>query len=223
MGKKPKRPKESAAGRRWRAARPFVGFALTLAAAGVVLLGVQFLGKEALRGLGPRDRYRVRFADVQCDPPPGTDRATFLAEVRYAANFPETFNALDDADRDKLSAAFTAHPWVERVEDVSVEPPLTVRVKLTFRTPLMSVPVADGGTRVVDRNGVLLPEMSTPSVTELVNRVPAPVLPAGQMWADDTVLRAVDLVKTYKPIRLEQLPTGWRLTRPDGKTLHVGP
>jgi hypothetical protein len=189
-----------------------------------VLLGVQFLGDKALRGLGPRDRYRVRFADVQCDPPPNTDRATFLAEVRYAAGFPETFNALDDADRDKLATAFAAHPWVERVEDVSVEPPLTVRVKLTFRTPLMSVPVVGGGTRVVDRNGVLLPETNTPSgVAELVNRVPAPVLPAGQMWADDTVLRAVDLVKTYKPIRLEKTPTGWRLTQPDGKALHVGP
>jgi hypothetical protein len=223
MGKKPKKSKDSAQPRGWRrAGRRVVVLALTLAVATAVLFGLRSLGDEALRGLGPRERFRVRFADVQCDSPPGTDRSTFLTEVRYTSGFPETFNALDPADRDRLSAAFASHPWVESVDDVSVEPQTVVRVKLTFRTPLMKVLVEGGGVRIVDRRGVLLPEMSAPSaVSELLTRVPAPTTPAGQVWADDTVRRAVDLVKTYQPLRLEQLPSGWRLTRPDGKTLHV--
>ena len=41
-------------------------------------------------------------------------------------------------------------------------------------------------------------------------------------WADDTVRRAVELVRAYHPRRLEKTPAGWRLTGADGKTLTVG-
>lgn len=221
MGKKPKKRTDS--GRWWRAARPAVAVVLTLAVVGGVLLALRSLGDEALRGIGPRDRYRVRFADVRCDPPPGTDRPTFLTEVRYAADFPETFNALDPADRDRLAAAFAGHPRVEAVTGVTVEPQTVVRVTLTFRTPVLAVTLADGSTRVVDGHGVLLPETAaSPGLPVLATRVPPPTTPAGKVWPDDTIQRAVELVKAYAPVRLERIWVGWRLTQPDGQMLVVG-
>ena len=47
---------------------------VTLAAVAGLLYGLARLGDEARRRIGPRDRYTVRFADVECDTPPGRDR-----------------------------------------------------------------------------------------------------------------------------------------------------
>src|SRR5262249_23704828 len=77
-----------------RGARKVLAVALTLAAAGGLVWGVARLGELARSGVGPRDRYAVRFADIQCDAPPGLDRPTFLSEVRYVANLPEAIQAL---------------------------------------------------------------------------------------------------------------------------------
>ncbi|MDB5312107.1 MAG: ftsQ [Gemmataceae bacterium] len=222
--KKPRKPKDAVppAGSWWRTMRPAALALLTLVLAGGLLAGLGQLGDEALRRIGPRDRYKVRFVDVECDPPPNTNRPTFLAEVRYVGNFPDTFNALDPADRVRLSAAFAAHPWVEAVEGVAVEPATLVRVRLKFRTPVLAVKVDGGAVRLVDGNKVLLPEAVTPpGVAELADTVPVPPTPAGQVWADETVKRAVEVVVAYKPTRLEKMVRGWRLTLPDGRVLQV--
>jgi hypothetical protein len=195
---------------------------LTLGVVAGLLFGLARLGDEARRRLGPRDRYAARFADVECDAPPGLDRPTFLAEVRYAASFPESFQLLDPKLPDRLAAAFAAHPWVESMTGVDVEPPARVRVRLRFRSPVLAVTTDGGQVRLVDAAGVLLPATAPPAgLPELVNPVPPPETPAGRVWADDTVRRAAELVTAYKPVRLERTPSGWRLTQPDGRVLVV--
>jgi hypothetical protein len=196
---------------------------LTLAAVAGLLYGLGRLGDEARRRVGPRERYLVRFADVECDAPPGLDRAAFLAEVRYVGKHPETFNLNAAEDTDRLSASFAAHPWVKGVEGIDVEPPARVRVRLRFRAPVLAVKT-EAGIRLVDDGGVLLPVSAVPEgVAELLAAIPAPAVGAGQVWGYETVRRAAELVVTYKPRSLEKTPTGWRLTMPDGKVLVIGP
>jgi len=204
---------------RWRPALRVFG---TLAAVFAIVLVVNLIGGEALRRIGQHGRYRVAFAEVKCDPPRGLDRAAFLNEVRYLSGFPETFHPLDESDRTKLAAAFARHPWVEHVEDVIVEPGTIVRVKLTYRTPALAVPVEGGAVRLVDPQGILLPESLPPAdVAELVNVVPVPAVSAGESWPDDLVIRSLDLMKSYPISKLERMATGWRLTRRDGTSLTI--
>ncbi|HJZ55180.1 MAG TPA: hypothetical protein VKE74_09490 [Gemmataceae bacterium] len=206
---------------RSRALRPLVAVGFTLGVVAALLFGLGWLGDEARKRLGPHDRYRVRFADIDCDAPPGIDRPTFLSEVRYIGDLPDTFQILDPDLGAKLTAAFAAHPWVESVDGVDVEPPGRVRVRLRFRTPVLLVRLAGGG-RLVDGNGVLLPLSDVPpGLAELASLVPPPQSPAGRPWDDATVRRAVELEKTYRPRQLEKTPTGWRLTGADGKVLHI--
>ena len=221
MARTPRKSKDAIPqARRWRSALAIV---ITLAVACGIFLAFDQLGGEALRRIGLRERYRVAFTDVRCEAPPGLDRRTFLTEVRYVAKFPEFFNALDDADREQLGKAFAAHPWVEAVEGVSVEPGDAVTVRLKFRVPVLAVRVDRGAVRLVDGHGVLLPEAEEPrSVAELLNIVPAPTSPAGQVWHDDTVRRAVEMVKAYRPKSLELTAKGWRLIQADGKAMSVG-
>ncbi|MBX9585295.1 MAG: hypothetical protein K2X87_33735 [Gemmataceae bacterium] len=218
-GRKPK-PRPTAA-RRWP--RRVAAALVTLAAAAGAVVAVRWVGDEATSRIARHDRYAVPFAEVEFDPPPGTGRDTFLAEVRYAGQPPDPVHPLDPADRGRLAAAFAAHPWVEAAEVVAADPPAAVRVRLRFRTPVLAVRQTDGPIRLVDGEGVLLPPSPVPAgVAELTTPVPPPSAAAGRVWDDETVRRAVELVKAYRPAKLEKTPTGWRLILPDGKVLSVG-
>jgi hypothetical protein len=220
MPRKPAKTPDPAG--RMRSPRFILAVLVTLVAVAGVLFGLGYLGDAARDRLGPRDRYLVRFADVECDVPPGHGRESFLAEVRYVGNAPESFQLLDPDLGPELSTAFAAHPWVEGVDGVDPQPPNRVRVRLRFRTAVLAVRLEGGGVRLVDANAVLLPGPGEgQGLAELVTPVKEPPSPAGQVWVDDTVKRAVELVRVYQPRRLEKTPAGWRLTGADGKTLHV--
>jgi hypothetical protein len=223
--KQPKTPAtsgSSGSGNSGRLARRLIAVVLTLAAVAGLVWGVAWLGDEARRGIGPRDRYAVRFADVACDPPPGYERAAFLSEVRYISDFPESFQSLDPDLHTKLAAAFTAHPWVAAVEGVSVDASGAVRVALRHRVPALAVKTEGGTVRVVDAGAVLLPvAASAAGLPELTSPVPAPTTRDGRVWDNAVVRRAAELVAAHKPRTLEKTPQGWRLTTTDGKTLLV--
>ncbi len=214
-----KKPPAPRSGRAWRMA---AAVAVTLAVVVGAVFALGQLGDEALLRVGARDRYRTPFAGVACDTPPGLDRPTFLAEVRYVGGLPETVNAVDPAERGRVAAAFAKHPWVEAVGGVTAEPGGVVRVALRFRSPVLAVTTAEGTPRLLDHTGVLLPVGPTPpGVAELTGRVPAPRAAAGEVYDDADVRRALDLTTTYRPTRLEPVAGGWRLTLADGKQLVV--
>jgi hypothetical protein len=209
-----------AAGSPWRTVTAVL---LTLAVVGGGVLALGRFGDEATRRIGGRDRYRTPFADISCDTPPGLDRPTFLAEVRYAAGLPEAVNPLEVAERERLAAGFARHPWVERVDGVTPEPGGVVRVALKFRVPVLAVTTTDREPRLLDRYGVLLPVTPTPPlVAELTGTVPPPRVAAGEVWEDADVHRALELRQAYSAQRLERVLGGWRLTLGDGKVLVVG-
>jgi hypothetical protein len=189
-----------------------------------VVLAIARLGDEAGRAVADRDRYTVRLADVECDAPPGLDRAAFLAEVRYLADVPEAVQSVDPDLPARLSAAFARHPWVAEVVGVTVGPGAAVRVGLRFRVPVLAVRVAgEPDPRAVDRAAVLLPHGApTDGLPLLATPVRPPATPAGEVWADPAVRRAAELAETYRPRRIEKSDKGWRLIRDNGPTLVVG-
>src|SRR5438445_11816591 len=82
--------------------RRVLAISVTLLVAVGLVLGLGWLGDLARHHLGPRDRYRVSFSQIECEPPPGKDRATFLSEVRYVSSFPDSFQLLDSELASKL-------------------------------------------------------------------------------------------------------------------------
>ena len=71
--------------------------------------------------------------------------------------------------------------------DVAIE---AARIALTYRTPVLAVPVA-GAVRAVDRHGVLLPKSArTEGLPVFKEKAAPPTGPAGTRWGDEAVERA---------------------------------
>lgn len=196
----------------------------------VLLLGV--VGLNALLRGHFRDGQRctLAFGDIECAPPGQLSREEFLGEVQYLAHWPDEINLLDDGLPAHLHLSFAAHPWVEAVESVRIEPPHRVVVLLRYRTPALAVvqpddktaawiPARDGRTklpgRVVDRRGVLLPlAAGDPQLPVLYGTVPAPTGHTGQPWGDEGVAQAAAVAVLLAPYQ-QQLKLNW-FERRDG-------
>jgi hypothetical protein len=204
--------------------RPWLKVGLALALAGGAVAGLAWVGEQAGLSVAGRDRYAVKVADISCDSPPGTDRATFLTEVRYLGDLPETVQTVDPGTPDRLTAAFAVHPWVASVERIAVTPEGEIHAALRFRVPVLKVTVSGEPTpRVVDATGVLLP-LTAPTVglAELAGEVFPPAVQAGKPWLDPDVKRAAELAQTFGAKRVEKTDKGWRITQAGGKVLLVG-
>ncbi|HZZ77640.1 MAG TPA: hypothetical protein VFE62_03920 [Gemmataceae bacterium] len=145
-------------------------------------------GDEYLRG---RERYDLPFTDIDCNPPVGMERKTFLEQVRYYASppLPERVNVLDEQLLARLRDGFAKHPWVEKVDAIDIKPPHHVSVKLTHRTPALAVKFGKD-VFAVDRSGILLPR-DAPTLGLPVYDIDAPEPKGvGQRWGDANVEEA---------------------------------
>ena len=189
---------------------------------GVMVIIVWF-GGQAGQHVTSRDRYALRFTDISTDVPPGTDKLTFLTEVRFLDKWPEAVQVVEPTLKERLAATFAKHPWVSEVTNVTIGADASIRVELKFRVPVLLINVKGEEPRVVDRHAVILPPLPHhETLPTLVNAQLPPKLQAGLIWPDDTVKRAADLAHTYKPTQIEKTDKGWRLTQADGKVLIVG-
>jgi hypothetical protein len=197
---------------------------LTSAVAAALIGGVVWFGTRAGEEVAADPRFSARFADIDCPAPPGRSRETFLSEVRYLGKAPETIQSVDPALGERLAAMFRRHPWVDTVDGVDVSADRAVRVRLTFRVPVLLVRVP-GGTpaeRLVDAAGVLLPPAPLPAgVAVLANEMPPPSVEAGKVWDDPTVTRAATLARDFQAVRVEKTDRGWRVTQANGRVLSV--
>ena len=205
----------------------FAVLARSLLAVGMVVAvvaAVSWLGDRAGQRVADQPRYQSAVADIRCEPPPGTERAAFLSEVRHLGGLPEAVSAVDPQTPATLAAAFARHPWVEAVDGVTVAADRTVTVGLTFRTPTLAVRVAgDLDAKVVDRRGVLLPAPAD-GLPVLTPSVPPPAPKAGEKWPGEVVTRAAELADQHRAqrlLRVEKVSDGWRLVRAEGRPLVV--
>jgi hypothetical protein len=112
---------------------------------------------------------------------------------------------------------------VASVDAVTVESSNVVTVKLTYRTPVLAIPVGTA-KRAVDAKGILLPASApTDGLPEWLNAPPLPPdATAGKPWPDDLVVRAASVAAEHKPKTIERTTQGWQVVQPDGKKLIVG-
>ena len=218
-----KKPPTRSTGAGWHLLKTAAKSLFALALAFGVLAGLVGLGKRAGTDVAPNARYTVAFADIETAAPSGQDRKTFLTEVRFLSDLPETLQSVDPKLAEHLKAAFNKHPWVLGVDEVAVAPNGQIRVGLKFREPVLAIRIGgEPNPRVIDRHGVLLPTNApTAKLPVLINpRVPIGIS-AGQKWPDPDVQRAVELVLLYPCQKIERVLLGWVITQADGRVRRI--
>jgi hypothetical protein len=174
-------------------------FVAVVVVAAVLFAGLMAVDSFARARIADDERYRVAFADIDCEPPPGMTRAEFLDEVQYYdRSAPTRFSLLEPDLQPKLATSFTRHPWVYVVV-VELKRPNTVRVAVTYRKPVLAIDVTpstpghDSGPklrslRAVDGSGFVLPKKA-PLAGDIVvlEKAPQPKNSEGQKWGDPLV------------------------------------
>ncbi|HTU93950.1 MAG TPA: hypothetical protein VMF69_27975 [Gemmataceae bacterium] len=173
-----------------------------------LLLGMVAAGRAARVSLHDRADYSLAFADIDCRPPEGMSRAAFLNEVRSLASQPAALHLLDEDLSAGLHRAFLAHPWVESVRRVAIDPlasasrraKTSVRIEMEYRRAVLAISTADGKKRMVDHYGILLPESAPPGhLPVLISEVAAPAGTPGSHWGDARVAAAARTVALLHP------------------------
>lgn len=163
-----------------------------------------------------QDAYQVDPQDVEITATPSWIRSDVRDEALRAGGLDKSPSVLDGDLTERVSAAFAAHPWVERVDRVTKLHPARVEVDLVYRRPVCMVELPNGynGVYPVDAAGVLLPTNDfTPEVAEQYPRlVGALALPAGKVgaaWGDSGVTGgasvAAALAECWLPLKLQRI------------------
>ena len=95
--------------------------------------GLILLGRWAGVRLQTDEPYQASLESIECDAPPGMSRIDFLKEVHYLSPNEDRFSVLRPQLIEYLRGLFEKHPAVEALEEVNVEPPRRVVVKLRFK------------------------------------------------------------------------------------------
>ncbi len=141
--------------------------------------------------------YIVTQDKVAITPPPGWIHSDVRAEVFRDASLDGPLSILDDGLLERISNAFSLHPWVAKVVSVSRKPMARMEVKLEYRRPVCMVE-APGEPLPVDVEGRLLPSgdfspVEKSSYLRLTGIDSVPMGPAGQPWGDGRVVGGAEI------------------------------
>ena len=161
-------------------------------------------------GGSPRE-YIVTQDKVAITPQPGWIHSDVRAEVFRNASLDGPLSILDDNLPERISNAFSLHPWVAKVVSVSRKPMARMVVELVYRRPVCMVE-APGEPLPVDVEGRLLPSgdfspVEKSSYLRLVGIDTVPMGPAGQPWGDGRVVGGAEIAAA--------LGDAWRELRVD--------
>jgi len=220
--------------------RTLIGLILVLAIfAGLGALGWHFV-KERIEH---KPDYRLAADKITISPPPDWVPERFVEDVLQSSGLDRAGSLLDATLPQKLTEAFAAHPWVERVEQVIPRFPSGAEIRLSYRVPIALVEVSQRGIFLVDRNGVLLPPdylSDSERRSEYLTIQGIQSMPLGSVgtpWGDPIVQVAAQLSATLadiaKPLNLarivpitEEMPSGtriaWQLRTAAGTEIHWG-
>ena len=175
-------------------AQPLLCAALVLA----IFCGSWYVVWRQVRGrVMSSAEYFVTAESLEIPPLPEWIPSDIRAEVLRNASLEGRISALEEDALPRIAAAFSLHPWVEKVRRLAKRAPARVVVELEYRRPVLMVETP-AGLLPVDARGILLPSDDFSPVERAgyprlvgVNSVP-PVMP-GEPWGDARVVGAAEI------------------------------
>ena len=178
----------------WGPGRPLALGGLLVA---VLLVGSHLVWKAVRPHVLSSDDYLVGPQKVEITPLPDWIHTDVRAEVFRNASLDAPLSIMDDDLAERISNAFSLHPWIAKVGQVKRLPLGRVTVELAYRRPVCMVEVR-GDLLPVDVRGVLLPVEDFSPVEKgryprLAGVDTLPVATVGQCWGDPRVVGGAEI------------------------------
>lgn len=202
----------------------------------MLLIGVAVIGTcvwggfavwQQIRGeVAASDDYRLTPDEIEITPAPPWVRGDVRAEALRSAGLDGQMSILDDDLVQKIQTAFSLHPWVASVGQVSKQHPAHVDVDLTYRRPVAMVEVHENGADglyPVDIDGVLLPSndfspLEARSYPRLAGVESSPMGSVGSRWGDPVVSGGARIAAALAPHWAEWKLWSIRWIKPGAKS-----
>ncbi len=148
--------------------------------------------------------YQLDPLEIGVTPPPPWVHADVRDQVVRSAGLGSGLSILDDGLVERVYQAFSLHPWVAKVEQVSKRLPAHVEVSLVYRRPVAMVKVQDG-LYPVDNDGVLLPtddfsSADAKTYPRLEGVESSPLGSVGTHWGDPIVAGGAKIGEVLAPL-----------------------
>ncbi len=196
----------------------------TAVAAGVLLGGWYLVWREVRQRVLSSSGYVVGPQQVEITPLPKwvhVDVADIRAEAFRNASLDAPLSIMDDDLAERIADAFSLHPWVAKVRQVTKHHPARVKVELVYRRPVCMVEV-HGKRLPVDVHGVLLPPdhfspLEAAGYPRLVGVNTVPMGTVGEYWGDVRVVDGAEIAEALGPV-WDQLGLWQIMPSPPGET-----
>jgi hypothetical protein len=163
----------------------------------------------AWQKVGPRilasPEYYVGPQQLEITPQPEWIRRTDLREDIYQyLSRQEPLRIMDDDLIERVADAFSRHPWVAKVKQVSKHHPARVKVDLIYRKPVCMVEIS-GGLLPVDIEGTILPKddfspVEAAKYPRLIRVDRSPMGSVGTRWGDSRVAGGAQIANELLPL-----------------------
>jgi len=174
--------------------------------------GIYVLWQSVAHDVLRHESYRLTLEQFNVTPQPPWIRADVRGEVYREGGFEHNVFLHDPNLAEQISKTFALHPWVARVDRVSLRG-ANVNIELAYRKPVCMVEVP-GGVFPVDVEGVLLPRDDfTPAEARTYPRLAGvTTIPAGLVgmpWGDLHVAGGAEIAAAlfdcWEQLKLEQI------------------
>ncbi len=147
------------------------------------------------------EQYLVEPDQILLTPLPPWIRTDLKDEVLREASLNGPLSLLEPQLTARIAAAFTAHPWIARVDRVSKHYPSGLEVNVAYRRPVAMVEVPNGALPV-DVEGVVLPTADfQPGEAERYPRIggihTSPAGLTGAAWGDAGVAGGAEIAAAF--------------------------
>jgi hypothetical protein len=115
-----------------------------------------------------------------------------------------SLSIMDEGLIDRVSAAFSRHPWIAKVQQVVKQYPAKVKVDLVYRRPVCMVEV-EAGLMPVDAEATLLPTtdfspIEAAKYPRLAGVDRGPLGAVGGRWGDSRVVGGAEIAEALLPL-----------------------
>jgi len=172
---------------------------LYLALVGIFIVCAYLAWRQVSARVLASAEYSVSAQQIEITPPPPWIHSDLSGEIYRDLSRHGPISIMDEDLTQRVADAFSRHPWIAKVQQVSKHYPARVTVDVIYREPVCMVELS-GGLMPVDAEATLLPTadfspLEASKYPRLIGVDRGPMGAVGGRWGDGRVVGGAEIAK----------------------------